>query len=87
MEYVSQTKYEWNFVAGTASNEKLNSIEVELNPGIYRAVVIMDWINSKIYDVNISYYGSEKIEIVRIPYKNEPNFLAEAMVGETKLHG
>jgi len=39
-------------------------MEVDLPPGTYRLLIIMDWI-SQIYDVNISYYGREKVELTR----------------------
>lgn len=59
-------------------------MEVDLNPGIYRLLVIMDWV-SQVYDVNISYYGREKVELTRKNCKHDKNFIADLMFTEAKL--
>lgn len=56
-------------------------MEAELSPGTYRLLLIMDWKDAKqIYDVNVSYYGSEKIKLSRKNFKDDPNLIGEVMI-------
>lgn len=76
----------WNYVAGASGSDKIISMEVDLPPGTYRLLIIMDWI-SQIYDVNISYYGREKVELTRQNCKYDKNLIAKLMFSESKLRG
>ena len=62
-------------------------MEVNLNPGRYCVLLLMDWKNDTHYDVNVSYYGREKVHFSRIDYKLAPNVISNSLISESVVHG
>lgn len=75
------------YIKSSSGITKTITLEInDFNQGVYYLCIVVDWLK-QVHDLNVTYIGSEKIQMERVNHRERPNFICSLFESEIVTRG